>query len=453
VLRVITDPSAAAALPSLLQLPAVGQATAAGQLVSSRIVPQDEWADLLAAEERAGAQLILEHERVPFPSFPYEWPAEMLHAAGRLTLDLALALLEAGHGLKDATPYNVLFRGPRPVFVDLCSIEARDPDDYTWLAHAQFARTFLLPLLAHRDLGLSLSSLFLAARDGLEPEALYRMVGRLRRLTPPYLGLVALPTWLARSAQKREATLYQQKRGGNPERSRFILAATLKRQRRTLDRLAPTGMRASAWSGYMQGALSYSDSAFKQKEAFVEQALRERRAARVLDVGCNTGHFSRLAALSGAGVVAIDSDPAVVGEVWRRAAAEGLDILPLVIDLARPSAGIGWRNAECAPFLERGGSHFDLVLMLAVVHHLVVTDRIPLAEIVDLVAELTSDRALIEYVGPGDPCFRRIARGRDSLHAALSAETFETAFRRRFRIERSEPVQGSDRRLYLMTRG
>jgi SAM-dependent methyltransferase len=260
-----------------------------------------------------------------------------------------------------------------------------------------------------------------------------------------------LPTWLARTARKREATLYKKRLGGNPERSRFILAASLRRLARTLDRLTPTSMRASAWSTYMRSELSYSEAAFRQKEAFVEAALRERRAEHVLDVGCNTGHFSRLAAAGGATVVAIDSDPTVVGETWRRAIAEDRDILPLVVDLARPSAGIGWHNAECPAFLERAKGRFDLVLMLAVVHHLLVTERIPLGAIIDVVAELTRDRVLVEYVGPSDPCFRRIARGRDALHASLSTEAFEAAWKRRFRIERAEQMQGSDRRLYLMT--
>jgi hypothetical protein len=79
---------------------------------------------------------ILEHSKVDFPSFPYEWPPEMLHAAGVLTLELAQAALDDGMGLKDASPYNV-FQGPNPVFVDVLSFERRDPRDFTWLAYGQ----------------------------------------------------------------------------------------------------------------------------------------------------------------------------------------------------------------------------------------------------------------------------------------------------------------------------
>ena len=89
---------------------------------------------------------LAEHEAILFPSYPTEWPSEMLHAAGMLTLDLAEKLAGEGLGLKDATPFNILFRGRDPVFVDVLSVERRDPLDPLWLARAQFIRTFLLPL-------------------------------------------------------------------------------------------------------------------------------------------------------------------------------------------------------------------------------------------------------------------------------------------------------------------
>jgi hypothetical protein len=105
--------------------------------------------ELRRVYEQLQGAIIVELDRVWFPSFPYEWPAEMLHAAGALTLDFAEQLLADGLGLKDASPYNVLFRGPRPVFVDLLSFEPRDAADPTWLPFAQFVRTFLLPLLVN----------------------------------------------------------------------------------------------------------------------------------------------------------------------------------------------------------------------------------------------------------------------------------------------------------------
>jgi len=114
---------------------------------------------------------VFEHERVWFPSYPYEWPAEMLWEAGRLTLDLARTSLQDGFCLKDATPYNVLFRGPNPVFIDVPSFEKRTTGDPGWRPYAQFVRTFLLPLIGYHRWGIDLADIFLSHRDGLEREA------------------------------------------------------------------------------------------------------------------------------------------------------------------------------------------------------------------------------------------------------------------------------------------
>ena len=172
--------------------------------------------------------------------------------------------------------------------------------------------------------------------------------------------------------------------------------------------------------------------------------------SRVLDIGCNTGHFSMLAAKSGASVVAIDSDPAVVGEVWCRARAEGLDILPLVVSLARPSPAIGWRNGEYPSFLDRARGSFDAVLLLAVLHHVLVTDGIPLPAIMDLAAELTTGICVTEFVGPGDPMFRLLLRGRESLYEELGTPVFEAACRRRFEVIGSRRLGNGERWLYLL---
>ncbi len=392
---------------------------------------------------------IVEHERVPFVSFPYEWPVEMLHAAALLTLDLADALIDDGLGLKDASPYNVLFRGPRPVFVDLLSFERRDPRDPTWLPLAQFVRTFLLPLLVNKHFGVSLSELFTVHRDGIEPEEVFRLLGPLQKLRSPFLSLVSIPTWLSAREEANRDKIYQSRTLNNPARAQFVLRGVLRNMRRKLAGVAPHRGRTSAWSDYMQQN-RYTEDYFPLKHAFVTNAIREQRPARVLDVGCNTGHFSAIAARAGASVVAIDYDPIVLGEVWQQAHANNLDILPLTVNLARPTPSIGWRNAECPSFLDRARGQFDSVLMLGVVHHLMVSERIPLSEIVDLAAELTKDALIVEFVAPEDPMFRRIARGRDHLFADLTKEVFEAACRRQFEIVRVQRLDETSRWLYLM---
>ncbi len=404
----------------------------------------------LTPQASGQTELVLEHERIPFPSFPYEWPPEMLHEAACLTLDLAERALNDGFGLKDATPYNILFRGPKAVFVDLLSFERRPPGDPTWLPHAQFVRTFLLPLLMNKHKGLSLAQAMAARRDGLDSGEVYQMLGPLARLLPPFLTLVSIPKWLGRFVDRKGETIYSRPSLARVDQARYILDALFKGLRRRLRGASPARGRASMWSSYTQGGSNYSDRQLEEKESFVNDLLNENRPRNVLDVGCNTGSFSALAARCGASVVAIDQDPVVVGKAWRMARDSRLDILPLVVDLCRPSPAIGWRNRECPSFLERACGAFDAVLMLAVLHHMLVTERVPLEMIIDLAAELTTNLLVIEFVPPEDPMFRLLLRGRGHLHRDLNRETFEAACRSRFDVIRSLQLEGSGRIIYAL---
>jgi SAM-dependent methyltransferase len=427
-----------------------------GRLVRTEILDSSTARDVLANSQwsdRAGAadeSIVAEHERVAFQSFPYEWPPEMLHAAGLLTLDLAESLLGEGLGLKDATPYNILFRGPEPVFVDSLSFERRKAGDPIWLPEAQFERTFLLPLLVNKYFSLQLDQLLSVRRDGLEPEVVYSLCGPVRRLLPPFLSMVSIPTWLSGRKNEDDAALYRSRVLENTEKASFILESLFKRLRRRLNDLEPEGGKKSEWSDYVASNNNYTEAHFTAKSRFVEDVMTEFSPERVLDIGCNTGHFSLIAAKSGASVLAVDSDAVVVGEAWRKARGANLNILPLVVNLTRPSPALGWRNRECPAFLDRTRGAFDAVMLLAVIHHMLVSERIPLAEVLDLAADLTTDIVIIEFVASDDSMFRRLTRGRDHLFADLTPQLFEETCRRKFKIIRSQHLDQTSRWLYLL---
>lgn len=442
-------------LSAFLQSDAARKLLESGAVVATRVLNECESLELFsnpAAEKLFQAhsgQIVLEHERIAFPSFPYEWPPEMLCAAGELTLELAETLLPFGLGLKDGTPYNVLFRGPEPTFVDVLSFERRTPGDSRWLPYAQFVRTFLLPLLANKYYGLSLDRIMTTRRDGLEPEEVYRWTSPIQRLRPPFLSLVSLPTWLGRRHKADDNSIYHPKIVDDDAKARFILEHLFKRLRGILRRLKPVPNKSSTWSDYM-ATNSYTADHFSAKEEFVRSAVARFQPRSVLDVGCNTGHFSAIAAKSGASVVSIDYDPVVVGEVWRKARNENLNILPLVVNLTRPTPGVGWGNSECPSFLDRVRGKFDAVLMLAVIHHMLVTERVPLAEIIATAAGLTTNIAVIEFIAPADSMFRRLVRGREALHDGLNAAVFETACAPHFEVVQVQHLEGSTRWLYLL---
>ncbi len=170
----------------------------------------------------------------------------------------------------------------------------------------------------------------------------------------------------------------------------------------------------------------------------------------MLDIGCNVGEYSELAARLGASVISVDKAPEAVRAVYRNSLASGLDIQPLLVDVVRPTPAIGWRNAEHPSFLDRAEGRFDVVLLLAVIHHIVINDRVPLPDLFRTLAKLTTATLIIEFVSREDPNFIIIARGRDHLFHAYTKDAFEAAASNMFKVEASVVLPGATRTVYLL---
>jgi SAM-dependent methyltransferase len=382
-----------------------------GRMVATVIVGRD-----------IDGSLLLEHERIEYPTYPWEWTPGQWAAAGELTLDLCEESLAAGLILKDATPLNVLFRNADPVFVDVLSFDQRKPGDPIWLAYGQFVRTFLLPLAANRYLGWPLAAA-IERRDGYEPSDLYPHLPARRRWSAPLRSLVTLPHLLERKANAAASTGATPVRQQSPEVATHVLRGTLKKLRRTLRALTPSP-RPSRWSHYTTTASHYSAEDHARKAAFVGRALAQAAPHRVLDVGANTGHYSRIATAAGAGVVAWDTDVQAADANWREARANHEPILPLVANIARPTPAVGWQNAESLSLLQRSEGAFDCILMLGVIHHMLLIDQIPMPAIFDLVRELTTRWAIIEWVPANDAQFQELCRGRQDIYGHLDENAF-----------------------------
>ena len=407
----------------------------------------DEWLD--QDTRAANATKLIEHPVIPFISHPSEWPAEMLLDAGELTLQISQRLAGDGYRLKDAAADNVLFWGGRPIFIDALSFEKRPEGSSVWPAADQFIRSFILPLLAYRDLGLSPRISFAFDRSGPTPKDLYPLYSRLHRLRPSVLKNITLPAWLEGSNKSKE--IYVEPTSGSEEKASFVFKHLLERFTRSLTALAPENDRKSVWSDYAEDN-SYTAEMKDRKSTFIRTAAGDLSGKLALDVGCNTGDFSALLASLGASVIAIDSDPVVVGRCWRRTQQDSLQILPLIQNISAPTPPTGWRNLEKGSFLQRISGKIDFCVLLAVIHHIMVTDGIPLAQIIELIAELTNSDAVVEFVPRDDPMFRTIVRGRDNLYEWFDAATFETACAKRFDIVSMCEVSDGGRRLYHLRR-
>ena len=416
------------------------RAQARGDVVSSEIV------------DHADGFMLL-HPRVPIPTYPWEWSSSQWLSAARLTLNLCEEALAEGWILKDATPLNILFIGARPVLVDVLSFERWDSAASLWLAYGQYTRTFLLPLVMNRLLHWPLELSFFR-RDGYEPAELYDALRWRDRLSRTALWPITLPTWLDRRKGASEKAAGAAKRTGSlakdGELNAHILKRTLASLRRSTEAAMPE-ITGSAWAEYVQTSTHYTAADSAAKHTWVTKVLVRLKPVSVLDIGANTGEYSLLAASKGAEVVALERDAAAAERLFLRTRAEqdaGKKIQTIHADLARPTAAAGWENREASSLLSRLAGRFDLAMMLAVIHHLLLMEQIPLAAILALCHRLTKRYVIVEWVPVSDPMFQSLMRGRESLYGQLSEEDLRAAADGLFREEERFALQNG-RILYL----
>ena len=438
----VTKNEAADRLMALLGSPLGLQLMDMGDLVRTTLASPLERDSVLDRVGHRSAATVLQHERVWFPTYPSEFTRGMLREAGLLTIRLAERLLAQGHGLKDATPWNVLFRGAKPVFVDALSVEARDPRDPLWRPLSQFYSTFVYPLWRDEWNGVGVHEAFQGRREGWTTSEMYERLSWRDRLRPRALPWITLAEWMRGGASEGS---YRPAAAADEDTARFILANRFRKLRRTLEAAPCSLNRGTAWSQY-QSSCHYDRDAQQAKRLFVAAALSG--ATQVLDLGANQGEYSFLAAEQGARVVAVEGDPHAANQIWCHAHQAGLDVLPVVMNLAEPTPPTGWRNRERAAFFDRAAGKFDTVLMLALLHHLTITERVPLSWVLNLAADLTRHTLVIEYVSPEDPFYRQLLRGRASLHDNDTREAFEAELTLRFSIRHHQPILDGRRHLY-----
>ena len=422
---------------SFLNSPAYTNLLSQALIIPTYTVSTDTQRDL-AEMEGLPRRHYVRHSKVDFITYPYEWVPQMLLDAAKCTLKVQLVLMEHGFSLKDSSAYNIQFN-PTPIFIDLGSIVPLTGP--IWVAYKQFASHFLLPLFFYQDMDWDFRGTFLTDLDGLDPEQAYQMLGLVNRFLSPYLTSVTLPHFLRKKEAKE---IPQPKQEEDKEKNLFVMRHTIRSLQKKINSLH-LKPKESQWKDYSDQN-SYTPEAKEKKLHYITQILNQLRPNMVLDIGCNTGEFSLLASRKGSKVISIDLDIPSLESLYNQ---KGTRILPLRVDITNPSPGIGWKNQERPSFLDRIGQ-VDCVFALAVVHHLLVTKGIPLAEISSLFYGLTSDYLLVEFIGPLDPMFQSLLRGRDDQYEGLTIGNQVRIFQQYFSILEKEYLPDMDRALYLM---
>ncbi len=385
------------------------------------------------------AYKLIRPRRVPFISYPYEWCFSQLQDAALATLRIQKTALDFGMTLKDASSYNLQYVSGRWVLIDTLSFEIYRRGE-PWAAYGQFCRHFTAPLalMAMRD--YRLSSLLKHHIDGLPLDLASSLLPRRTRLKPSLL----IHLHLHAGSQSRHADA--RIKPGTHKMSPLGLAGLI-------DSLE-SGIKSLAWKphsdvwAHYYAETNYSDDAFEAKKRLVGEFLDQARPADVWDLGANVGLFSRLAEERGIPTVSLDLDPASVEANYLECRKQGRElVVPLVMDLVNPSPRLGWAGAERDSLADRGPA--DLAMALALIHHLVIANNVPLHDAARYFAKL-GRRLIIEFVPKTDSQVQRLLASRTDIFPDYTQAGFEEAFGRCFKMERAEPIAGSERRLYLM---
>lgn len=437
------SPAAAEEFRFLRDSGLVEKLTGQGRLIESIELDPKEFS--FASRPEAPA-IVLEHPRIPFVSYPYEWSFLALQSAALFHLDLQVDILEAGATLSDASAYNIQFQGARPIFIDVPSLR-RYREGELWLAHRQFCEQFLNPLLLQAVTGVPYHAWYRGSLEGIPTGQLRRFLPWKSKLHWLVLAHVVLQDRLQQSACRIETA--ELRAAADHKLSRKAFAAILSQLRRWIERLRPVGAGTSKWSRY-EFTRSYDDEAKSQKSACVAEFVQAVRPGMLWDLGCNAGEYSLLAARSGAGyVVGFDYDIGALDEAFRRSEHESAPFLPLFFDAANPSPSQGWRQREREGFHDRGSC--DAVLALAFEHHLTIGRNIPIPEFLDWLLGL-APRGVVEFVDKADMTIQKMLAMRADIFEDYSLQNFEHALASRSRIVKKTSLRDSSRILYCYER-
>lgn len=382
----------------------------------------------------------LEHPRLPFISYPYEWTFSMLKDAALLQLSLLERALAAGLTIKDATPFNIQFSSGKPIFIDVGSFETYRPGE-PWIGYRQFTRQFLFPLMLKAWVGVPFQPWLRGDMEGPTARDMKNLLPASRRLKPGSLIHVSMQ---ARMEDRMSGAAVRK----DLSEAGFTADLILTNVRRLTKLVSSLDWQPdeTEWVDYQSCTHVGRDR--EKKADFLRNSLKRTQPARVLDLGANDGFFAEIAAEHGAHAIGVDGDESVLESVYRRSV--GKDISVVVSDLSNPSPSQGWAGIERPSLQER--AHPDLVIAYGLIHHLIYTASIPPASVLDWLRGFDCN-VLVEYVSPEDEMVGKLVANKleTELHKGRSEAEFRSLLAARFEVRAEHTLGSGSRVLFDLT--
>jgi predicted nicotinamide N-methyase len=405
------------------------------QLVNQQqLIPHTE----ITTDEHSDCYKIIQPQQLVHISYAYEWCFAQLQQAAVLTLQVMQVSIAKGLILKDATPYNVQYLNDKPIFIDTLSFEQYDATK-PWVAYYQFCETFLYPLLLAAYNVQDVHKTFTTYPDGIASEHVVKLLPkRCKFNTFNYLHLYLLNN-----------IKHNKSKSSN---GKTIAYSSTKMQNLItylLDKVQSISLKneETEWNTYYAQTI-INQQYLTHKKELLHSCFKTISHNKVVDFGCNDGVFSIIAAQNNNTVFATDFDERCVQNVFAQVQKNKLtNIYPLVLNIMQPSTAQGFFNTERKGFLQR--NKIDVVLMLAVVHHLVISKNLTFAIIAEQLYYYTNT-LIIEYVPKDDEKVKILLANKEDIFTDYTQQNFETTFTTYFNIKSKEIIMASNRVLYVM---
>ena len=400
------------------------------------LIPHEQILENLTGDNRY--YITLKPEPISFISYPYEWSFDMLKDAALLTLQVIKEALAFEMIIKDATPYNIQWHKGRLIFIDTLSFEKYT--ETPWIAYRQFCENFLGPLLLMHYCKMPLHQLQLAWPDGIPVTITKSLLAKRSRLSlHTYLHIFL------------HAKISSRNKGNNNTAQHFSkqkLANLLSSLETVINKLKLPEQK-STWSAYYEEA-SQRNNYLEEKKKIIGEWLADLQPSikTAADIGANDGEFSKLLAKQNISVVSADFDAFCINRLYsaiKRTSEK--NIQPFVLDIANPSPAIGVNNEERSAFTSR--LKVDLVVALALIHHLAIGKNIPFEKVAELFVTL-GKYLIIEFVPVGDEKIQKMLQIKEPFPETYSQEEFIKKFSLLFSIVDQKEIGGSGRVLFLM---
>ncbi|OYT25761.1 MAG: SAM-dependent methyltransferase [Candidatus Altiarchaeales archaeon ex4484_96] len=392
-------------------------------------------------ELNENAYKIIQPEQISFISYPYEWCFSQLKDAAITTLKLQEKALEYQMSLKDASAYNIQFIKNKPKLIDTLSFELTKKGQ-PWVAYKQFCQHFLAPLALMKYKDARLNQLTKAYLDGIPLDLASSLLPAKTSLKYPLL----LHIHLHSKSQKKYINKPQKTNKNMSMNSLLGLIDSLKSSIKKMR----TDSKSSHWQQYYEKEINYDKKSMEEKKRIVKYYLKKAEPTNIWDMGANIGVFSRIACENNVPTISFDIDHSCVEANYLRTKEKNeKNIMPLLLDLTNPSPGIGWNNQERMSLIERGPA--DTIMALALIHHLAITNNIPLNLLASFFNQLCN-KLIIEYIPKQDSNAKRLWQSREDIFQHYTKANFEHEFRKYFIIKEKQEIKGTQRIMYLMVK-